>query len=256
MKTLLIASIYLIDCAWNKKWLKLQKHFIEKTTTDFDYGIVLSGNIKNIIPELEEQTIIGHVSIDKTIIDKAKASIDKIKGLQVILDYYYQSDYKHLLILDSDAFPIMSSWQNLLVEKMKKAKRKFAAPIRFENLDVFPNTCAFFILDKELEISFKKTIISNLLGEEIEDSGTNLSTKSCFPLIRTNTYNHHPLFGAIYYNTFYHHGCGSRDVITRTMKNKYYDHITKAQDQKIYNRISYELFKNPELYINELLNIL
>ena len=46
-----------------------------------------------------------------------------------------------------------------------------------------------------------------------------------FPLLKTNRTSLHPILATIYFDLFYHHGCGSRVFASRATNIGYYDQI-------------------------------
>ncbi len=97
----------------------------------------------------------------------------------------------------------------------------YSAPIRTDNLDITPHPCALFIKGqyiKEHLFFFRRPSVAgifNFIGEEVHDIGTGFKTRVnnkqvFYPLMRSNFLNVHPMLAAIYGDTFYHHGAGSR----------------------------------------------
>jgi hypothetical protein len=135
----------------------------------------------------------------------------------------------YLLILDSDCFPIKQNWHKKLASEMVRRNYQIAAPYRLENLDKFPHPCAMFMTQKgyrELNLTLTEPGDSMLGGMPKDPTCTN----DCFPLIRSNRVNIHPLGAGIYYDTFYHHGAGSRDPLFRITDVLEYWHYPEHQD--------------------------
>ena len=65
---------------------------------------------------------------------------------------------------------------------------------------------------------------------------------SIFPLLRTNRRNPNLLAAGIYYDIFYHHGCGSRPFYMRTMS--YYNEIGIDSE-----KLKKQLFDDPDKFI-------
>jgi hypothetical protein len=121
-----------------------------------------------------------------------------------------------LIFLDGDAFPIgpLTPW----VEDTVRAY-PLAAIRRDENLgdcQPHPSFCATtvgFWRDIEGDWQPGGTWV-NSAGREVADTGGNLLIKlrdagiEWLPLLRTNTYNPHPVWFGIYDHRIYHHGAG------------------------------------------------
>lgn len=251
MKKILIGSVF-GPSERNQTWYDLQLEFLNKTTNcKFDHVVFLSGADKKIFSSSQ---IIGEVENTWEPLEvegKTENFCPHILGVQTIIKHFHREGYDHCLILDSDCFPIQNDWHEKLLEKM--GGKSYAAPIRTENLDVFPHPSAFFI--KTLcGVRFKPTQwIKNLLGEDVLDNGSCIPMDETFPLMRTNKYNPHPIFAGIYYDMFYHHCCGSRTPDTRSTKSGYYD-ILMSQEEHV--RIEQYLFealkKNPSAFLKKL----
>jgi hypothetical protein len=205
-------------------WYNIQIQFLKETCGDFVHIVCVNGVMDF---GLFSESKVIQVSDDHCVEDTIgfNQSCNHSLGLAVLLKTFRSTPSDSYLILDSDCFPIMKNWREVLLSKM--IDQKFAAPIRFENLDVFSHPCSFFIkgryiFDKALD--FEPGKFSCLLGFNYEDVGARIPLNQCYPLIRSNFYNPHPVFSAIYNHMFYHHGCGSRALMTRSIVNKYFDH--------------------------------
>jgi hypothetical protein len=225
-KKLLIVSIY-APSDFNRQWYSLQKRFLEKTTKiPFEFKVVLNGCDAS---EFEGADIlyanddnIGHSQALKQVLYKFRS---------VPCDAY--------LVLDSDCFPVWDGWHDVLFEQMQKFNKIIAAPVRVENLDLFPHPSAFFILGHGIQhpkINFDVTQITNLLGGAVADVGgamQNTIGQLLLPMLRTNVVNLHPVAAAIYHHLFYHHGSGSRDFDFRILKRyDYYGHWHSSDDKE------------------------
>ena len=116
--------------------------------------------------------------------------------------------------------------------RRQMADRPFAAAIRCENLDLFPHPCVFFIRGEHVHdetLDFSPGCACDLRSEPVVDAGAGIGLDRCFPLIRTNVYNPHPVFAAVYFDAFYHHGAGSRGTKrVRAVTGGYYDSVLQA----------------------------
>ena len=240
----LIASAH-IRTSRSKLWRELQWQFLkENTGVDFEYAIIASGINQDLFP---------HADLVLQI-----PSVSHYECIQYIVDLFIKrEDFSHLLLLDSDAWPIRS-WFKILTDII--SDRLYSAVMRVENYDDFPHPSAFFVKREALNVldfGFNLNYY-NLLGLKVSDVCSAMpqgegEDKLWVPLIKTNVWSPHPMFAAVYGDLFYHHGAGSRSIGTRLAGLGVYDHILKQPDhRKIYNRLTSELKKNPKRFINKL----
>lgn len=247
-KELAIASVF-SPSPRNPMWYRLQKQFINRTTdVPFDYRIVLNGVEPTGFDEadvlLSNERNIGHGA-----------------ALMQLIRHFRNHRYRSYLILDSDCFPVMAAWYHHLRDQMQRFNRTFAAPIRTENLDLFPHPCAFFVLDEILDdprIEFRKVATcQTLLQDEVNDVGCAIQSMNdtLLPLLRTNVINVHPIAAAVYHHLFYHHGSGSRDFQFRILDRfRYYDHWYNSDLQQSHDEALYRaLVRDPEKFIDRLM---
>lgn len=245
MKELLIVSTYGVDAA--RDWFHIQKRFIDRLAPFADFGVFLH-EVKNE-KRFRDCKIVGRIEGD--LLYKLPEMFHHIK-------YYCRNhEYKNYLILDSDAFPVKKNWYKNLLELM--GDRWYAAPVRTDNLDVVPHPCALFVKGeyiKEPIFTFRRALnpTKNLLGDEVIDIGTDFKMKYkkqkiCYPLVRSNFINLHPIVGAIYGDTFYHHGGGSRTPYFRS--TEYWEKV--VPEHHAAGEMCYEWLKEkPEWYINKM----
>jgi hypothetical protein len=227
----------------NAAWCRLQKQFIEATTSDYDYAVYLNRTERQFF---DHAFVIGENA-------QPWSQFEGLRTLNKMMTFARAHPYENYLILDSDAFPVREGWLELLLQRM--GQRRFAAPIRFENLDSFPHQCALFIKGQAIQDPFDFTPdmrYQNLLKQRHLDLSTGLSTEHLFPLVRTNRYNVHPILAGVYYDMFYHHGAGSRKAMIRSMwSSDYYHHMVPDhfdQEEVLFR----ELAKNPVGFIARL----
>ena len=235
-----VASVH-TQCKHSQLWRDLQWQFLKETTASkFDYLII--ANALNPKP-FEKYTTNIHTT----------SKLSHSECLRKILILFEWSKCTHCLILDSDCWPIRDKWDILLAKQFDQYK--FAAPIRTENLDIFPHPSAVFFPRASLpnlDFGFFKT--QNLLGNSNSDIGSGLEVSDCFPLMKTNYISPHPVFASIYGDCFYHHCAGSRGAGVRC--SDYYRHmITMQQQKKIYSKVTEQLQKRPKNFINQLRGI-
>jgi hypothetical protein len=243
---LFVASVY-APSPWNKEWYALQWKFIFQNTKGIDvqFGILLNG------------VEVSDLGSDVNVIGDMGSNTGHSAGMAELVRIFRASDCTHFLFLDSDCFPVHPDWFNVLVAQMKRFNKRFAAPIRYENLDRFPHPCAFFcdaesIKDDHInfEIGFPS---ENILNETVRDVGNAMLPllPEILPLIRTNRVNPHPIAAGIYHHLFYHHGAGSRNFEFRLIdKYKYCEHWwSSEQDDVLAEELRAKLFDNPEEFL-------
>jgi hypothetical protein len=248
--SLFIASVY-APSPWNRDWYRLQRKFIAQNTANIavKFGVLLNGIDANELDD--EADIIGICS----------GNTGHSAGMAKLLELFRASGCTHFLFLDSDCFPIHPDWFNVLRAQMQRFGKRFAAPIRYENLDRFPHPCAFFcdaeaIQDERInfDIGFAG---DNILHESVRDVGNAMLPllPEILPLMRTNRVNHHPVAAAVYHHLFYHHGAGSRNFEFRVIdKYGYCDHWwNKSQDEQLADQLRAELFERPEFFLKGLM---
>lgn len=235
---LLVGSVY-TDHYRSKQWYDLQMKYLKKTTKNFVHVVYLNGNV-----DFFNDSIVIKKNTDYCY----PANHCHIRGLNEIVEYFLNhNNFENILILDNDCFPIDSNWQNNLLQSMMPFD--VASVVRYENLDNFAHPCVFFAkrnIAKKLKFDFYKK--KNLMGRYFEETSSNII--DFFPLVRSNKINYHPILYGIYWNTFYHHGSGSRILSFRSFDDKYYHEI--FNQDKIEEKIFLELVDNPEKFLNNL----
>ena len=235
-------------------WYNLQIQYLKKTIGKFKHVVCVNGDIDHSLFNYSQViTASDHHCCDAA--DGIFQSNNHYQGLSALISYFRKNQSEDYLILDSDCFPIMNNWHECLKSKMQNFK--FAAPYRFENLDFFPHPCAFFIRGShicDLNLNFIPTKTTSLIGNKIKDVGCGISKENCYPLIRSNFTNLHPIFSAIYNHMFYHHGCGSRSLMTRSINSGYFNHYLNNEFHLCkMNSLIDELKNNPDKFINLLM---
>jgi RimJ/RimL family protein N-acetyltransferase len=203
---LLVGSVY-ADCGPAQvEWLRLQRSFLEATTTDYDLVVVVNDTVINP-PFGSEVAVVRAIS-------RKDPSQAHVGGLIDLVECFRrrQDRYTHFLIIDNDAFPIRKGWFADLVGCMKD--REIAIAIRSENLE--QRLHASILLAKKEALGNLEFVLSegtSLLGDVEKDimpvkyAGEQL--RRVFPLMRSNRRNVHPTRCGVYYDMFYHHGCGT-----------------------------------------------
>lgn len=205
----------------NNTWLELQQRFIQKNTTvPYRFSIFANG-CDDIFDDLD---IIGSEEYSS----HHKIGQNHLSCLRkAVMEFDESCDY--LLILDSDCFPIRPNWHDELSRAMAHRGYQIAAPYRLENLDKFPHPCAMFMTKKgAMELDLVLTTPDDSMLEGMPNDPT--CSNRCFPLIRSNRVNVHPLAAGIYYDMFYHHGAGSRNSLFRITDVLQYWHYPDHQE--------------------------
>jgi hypothetical protein len=89
----------------------------------------------------------------------------------------------------------------------------------------------------------------NMEGDVCVSAYQNERRRKVWPLMRSNQFNLHPVVCGIYYDMFYHHGCGSgrRDIKTMLRSGDYWD--VSADEMSQYTR---RLMDNPKEFVGKL----
>jgi hypothetical protein len=209
--------IHIATIHWKTdKWIKPQFEFLsENLKTDFKIYTFLPKN--STVPCENTYSFVSDVKIEK---HEHKLNI---LG-DIICSNAEENDI--IIFIDSDAFPIRSI-DNYL---KKKLSEYFLIAIRREENLGEKHPHPSFLATK---VGFWKK--SNLnwnrgfyyldsRNKRITDVGSLILeylTKNkiqWYPLLRSNNSSLHPLLYGVYDNVIYHHGAGSREVITRRSK--------------------------------------
>ena len=236
MKELLVASVF-SGHPNDPVWLDLQLRQLTKTTTTFDHAVYLNAADERLFPN---SIVIGSNPSPRLL------SEGHHDAAQEVSRFCRDRSYRHYLIIDSDAFPVHPQWLTILTAAMTSAGKRFAAPIRTENLDQFPHPSVFFTSDPEA-IVFELRPSRTLLGREVTDLHAGPGVEGWFPLVKTNRLSCHPVLGSIYFDLFYHHACGSRDFRMRATHARYYDHLIGRFPTP--EHLFDELTRDPDSYI-------
>lgn len=246
---LLIMTVY-APSALNAHWYRLQKHFIEKNTLiPYDFKII-TNNVNDSLFDDNEVFCVNNKNIGHPAAIK-----------QMLYHMREQDSYSHYLILDSDCFPVRPGWHEILDQQMKRFDKSIAAPIRYENLDIFPHPCFVYMSQNGVNnpnVNFDYTEIENLLGDTIDEVGGAMCNVSneVLPLLRSNRVNLHPLAAGIYHHILYHHAAGSRGFDFRLIKD--YNYCSHWINNDTHNKLGADLFDalitDPDSFIDTLMH--
>jgi hypothetical protein len=258
-KVLLVGTVFSSANDAQLRWLDLQLRFLKATTPIFDHVTFLYGEKRS---EFEERTTIiqdPHPRPSAIDCDNIKgASADHIRGLNALATYFkkHQNQYNHFLFLDSDAFPIRCGWLPTLRARMNKYR--VGIPIRFENMETRFHSSILFINQKatlpriEFSASHKLGRLDLLSRPECDVVVPALENRGRFivyPLLRSNKLEIHKLLCGVYYDMFYHHGCGCRKLHMRGVN---YWKKTCSMDDDLPRIYEEELMTDPNSFIHEL----
>lgn len=218
--------------------LDLQLRYIANTLRRYDYKIYAAAN-RLQPPLLHALQSAPNVEIVPLPNFAGEDSAEHAYYLDRLLRRAASDNCTHIAALDSDSFPIISDWPDILIERMGDDIR-LAAVLRSENGDtLLPHPCGYF-MERSFLLDHNPTLLP--LESEIRDapfqeflraSGQRVDTGIGFAyalwktnerwlqLTRSNRWNPHFLMAGIYGDIFFHLGAGSRqprfyqDYLTR-----------------------------------------
>lgn len=205
-KDLLVGSVFAHDDPIQRKWLDLQLDFLKKTTNDFDHVCMLYGESEYFKSKTETISLSPFTTNEN--------SKSHLFGLNYLIEVFKsrRKMYNRFLILDSDAFPIRTDWQDLLKDKM--CNHDIAICIRTEDVEKRIHASIMLINSEAIDnVGFEiRDVGLDLLGCKEYDIAVSYyeeNRESVYSLVRSNKKNLHPALFGIYYDCFYHHCCGS-----------------------------------------------
>jgi RimJ/RimL family protein N-acetyltransferase len=254
-KRVLVGSIFASANEYQSKLLELQLYFLGMTTESFDHVAVV--NDTKDIKKFNTKVIDAEV-IKKSTGNHPIPTECHISGLRKLLKYFKENvdNYDYFLFLDSDAFPIRENWDLEQAKLLKNYGKKMSMAIRYENLEQRLHSSVLFITGKNLDIlSFDVSNKGlNLFGNTERDIRPVRFDKELlsitFPLIRSNRVNYHPLWCGVYFDSFYHHQCGTPLPQGRTMNgDAYWGGMTKNIK---HDELTQQLINDPINFIRPL----
>jgi hypothetical protein len=250
-RTLCVGTILVSGDELNQQWLDLQLRYLKATTEDFDHvTYVSSGIYPQEILDMDTHCLTESGRNPK------KNSQAHIFGLETLREFFVKNigRYKHFLFLDMDAFPIKKGWQNILNPRLDK-RHEVATLIRPENLELRAHCSVLYTrADCLSKMNWKVAAIGNdLIGNKESDVKLiNYQEKwrdKVFVMVRSNKVNIHPLLCGVYYDMFYHHGCGSgRNYNMRS--RPYWQHVVDKRTDVM--STIHQLMSRPSEFISEL----
>jgi len=254
---LLVGSFYSASTR-NSFWHKLKIEYLKHTTKNFDHFVIITKDVDYTIFDQKILKILPSKDIELKIHNQAKSFSQQLEACNFFLEYYRKKEeYDSLLLLDNTSFPITNNWQEKLEEEMED--KSYAAPLKTENFDNFPNCSNFFLKSKDNPLwnwNFTPDKwIRDLSGKMCLEIGSCIDSKYHFyPLLRSNIYNPHPILAGVYHDLFYHHGSNDNEISYRSIdinnyfKDKFLDH--KKIEQELFQYLS----KDPQGFIDHLKN--
>ncbi|MHA2084155.1 MAG: hypothetical protein ACXABD_10400 [Candidatus Thorarchaeota archaeon] len=265
-----VASVFANDDKTNQDWLDLQLRFLRRTTPQFDHYAVIMENTS------EEGEAVFRSKTEVIIPDRSPYPDNPwppigchmhLRGLHTIHALFKEklADYSGFLLLDSDAFPVMHNWADHLTRIMRDSVygKDVAITLRTEHLENRLHGCAMYCLPQaihNLNFHHKEEPGGCLLGmRELDTQIGDYQDKMrdrVFPLLNSNQHKVHPLFCMVYYNMFYHQGCGSRRASYRGTTN-YWNHVLGGYVQRTdlwaqQQQFTRQLFEDPEGFVQYL----
>ncbi len=215
----MVGSVF-TDHTRSAVWYDLQMKYLRRTTKDYTHVVFLNGD--------------NDIYTSSKVIRRSAVltgSAAHAEGLNALIDYFHTTSHDRLLLIDSDCFPIRDDWFGRL------SRYPIAAAVRYENLDTFAHPCVFFMGRSNVRFSVSDGV--NLLGRKFQDTMSNVT--EFFPLLRSNKVNRHPILGGVYWNSFYHHGAGSRGLGFRLFDSGYYDNIDhKSIEEALFQELTHD----------------
>ncbi|SRR5579871_1897145 len=252
MNKLLVCSVF-SGSELDSLWLNLQREFLRRTAGEFDHAVYLIDRADrelfkdcNIIGTYSQSDRSGHQS------RFGRGGFEHITGLRALSAYCQKNPYSGYLILDCDAFPIAPNWEDMLKYCLQRFDKRCAAAVRTENLDAFAHPCVVYTQDPySLRWGHKAGV--NLLGQAVAD--VTCLESEFFPMIKTNRHSLHPTLATVYFDLFYHNGCGTRRFSMRATTCGYYDHILLSPGCCDSEEIIQRLQADPQAFINSLIQV-
>lgn len=215
---------YGLDSRW---LLDLQLRCIARTLGGYDYTVYAAAN--RLDPELRSH-LEGAPRTKVIALPRfeGEGSVEHASYLDMLLRRAADDGCTHLAALDSDSFPVLPDWPEVLLRRMDRIR--LAAVLRAENRDTWlPHPCGLF-----MERSFLLEHAPRMFPPESErlsdasfqqflrETGQRTDTgigygyalwkakERWLPLVRSNRHNVHFLMAGIYGDVFFHLGASSR----------------------------------------------
>lgn len=250
-KTLCVGTVFMNDDQLQRQWYDLQMRFIRATTKHSYDHVVYCSDVKTSTFKNGGSTLISDPD-GKRLRQSSAHSF----GLNSLLKYFQsvRQHYDYFLFIDSDAFPCRKGWLDVLTPRLKK--HEIAIALRPENLEQRLHSSILLARRSALDhLSFQ------VAGQNMNDlAGGHENDLTCpvyqverrtkaFPLLRSNQKELHPLLCGIYYDLFYHNGCGTGRNFNMRARG-YWGHMTTQQPP--IEKWMEQLFASPGQFIRDL----
>jgi hypothetical protein len=242
---LLVGTVFVDASEMQRQWFDLQWRFLSKTTRNFDHVTVMSDGSVPLAFSDRSKILPAVVTAD--------SNIAHSNGLGLLLEHFRSrtAEYDYFLFLDSDAFPVRPGWLEFLSQKLE-GRYDVAVAIRPENLESRLHASILVAKREALpHLSFEVASAGiDLAGADEVDvvipAYQSEKRRRAFPLLRSNAVNIHPLLCGLYYDLFYHNGCGSRPVAIRA--ESYWQHTAASAGDVM--RWREHLMDDPDRFIS------
>lgn len=246
MGKLLVGTILPDVGPLSRTWLNLQLEMLARTTEYVDHFTVVSSGI---VVDTKHLPGSNYIVPERTDLVMGQAHQ---QGLNILADLFRAApdEYDGYLILDCDAFPLRKGWHELLEQKM--VHHDVAMIVRAENLEKRFHASVCYAKRRALPyLAFHPDVAGlDWAGDEefdLQCPHYQENPDKVFSLMRSNRYNIHPLACGIYYDCFYHHGCGSGRTFYMRSQN-YWSHLELKDPADHLN----SLFSDPDGFLASL----
>lgn len=207
--------------------LDLQLRYIASTLAGYDYTVYAGANRLETELRRTLETTAGVKIVPLPRFD-GEGSLEHAFYLDLLLSRAADDGCTHLAAVDSDSFPVLPDWPQVLLRRMDGAR--LAAVLRAESRDTWlPHPCglfmdrSFFLEHAPRMYPVKSERLSNASFQDfLIETGQRIDTgigygyvlwKSHEPwlrLTRSNRHNPHFLMAGVYGDVFFHLGASSR----------------------------------------------
>ncbi len=237
------------DFAKRHPWPELQIEQLRRHTRP-GYRVFAYGN--DLIPE-HEQYLRDCLEVEFiSSADTRWGTYTHVWPLRNWLARIAMQKYRWIVHLDSDAFPVSDGWLESSVERISY-QSPMVAVRRVENGDHHSDR-SFLVYSRAgyrrhaFDFSKINRVDSGAgISAELEASGFAWSA-----MLRSNTYDYHPLIAGIYDDLIYHHAAGSREPKFRFNKDQRRDETHWIREQAIHRVLMRRAFDHTDALIAEL----
>ncbi len=231
--------------AWPKLQIQQLRNYTESGYTVFAYGNKLMPEHEKFLKNCREVNFISCRNVLNGIFDHVWPIRNWLTRIAVC-------SHKLIIHLDSDAFPVKGGWIDRYA-KLLSRKSPVVAVKRLENGDTHSDRCFLMFSRKGFKkhaFDFSKVGVPDSGGgisENLEKDGYRWK-----PLLRSNKHNYHPVISAIYDDSVYHHGAGSRNPRLRFNQEIWEKETEWNNEKKLHRVLMKRLFENTDDFISEL----